>query len=135
MDPFAAPDEATGARRAARAAARAYTRSALADHCVGEALEVVLAGREQPPTQITLPHVQWLYQDAARSLTSASRHLRQHIQPPRTGRTRRPAAEPGRTERQGAARPRTALRLPFRKTTAMDLPPAPPGATPPTTRR
>ncbi|KQV20929.1 MULTISPECIES: hypothetical protein [unclassified Kitasatospora] len=119
-DAFAEPDEAAGTRRAARAAARAYTQSAFADHCLGEVMELVLAAQGQPPTQIALQHTQWLYRDAARSLTSASRHLRQHVQLPRIGRARRQVGEPVPKERGAAARLSSSLRLPFRKGSGAD---------------
>ncbi|MFB8203085.1 hypothetical protein [Kitasatospora purpeofusca] len=134
--PYAAPDDAAAARRGTLATARASSASALADHRLCEVMELVLAAQGQPATEIAVDHAKWLYRDAAKALSSASIHLRQHIQPPRAARTRpEPAAASAPDKRGAAARLRTSLRLPFRKDRAPNPAPPAPHAVSPAPRR
>ncbi|MFJ1707599.1 hypothetical protein [Kitasatospora sp. NPDC088346] len=132
-DPYAAPEDAAAARRSMLAVARASSSSALADRHLCEVMELALAQQGQPTTEIAVGHAKWLYRDATKALSSASLHLRQHIQPPRAARTRpAPAATPDK--RAAAARLRTSLRLPFRKNRSTDPSPAPAPTAPPAPR-
>ncbi|MFB7672687.1 hypothetical protein ACFC26_14880 [Kitasatospora purpeofusca] len=101
------PDASADARHAVLATDRAILSSAHAERRLREVFELVLAVRGQPPTEDAVVHAQWLYRDAALTVSSASRDLRQAGQL-----LRNPAVTPGR---RAVARLRTSLRLPFRK--------------------
>ncbi|MGW3183266.1 hypothetical protein ACWDD9_28725 [Kitasatospora sp. NPDC001119] len=135
LDAFAAPEKAAAARRERRATTRAVSMSAVALQRISEVLE--LADTHQlTPTPLACQHAQWLYQDAAQTLTLAARHLRDNGPAPRSAaKSTRPVAEADRPARGAAARLRSALARTFRTGPDAARPGHQPVAGPSTTKR
>ncbi|MFC9331706.1 hypothetical protein [Kitasatospora sp. NPDC057015] len=121
IDPFAAPDAATVARRSVKAATRAATLVATGTQRLGEVLELALAdaGEMRPPSVAHLQHAQALYRDAGGFLHAAAQHMRLHAG--------RPAGKPLAAVNEFGPVRRTAARL---RSALRPSPRAGPGATP-----
>ncbi|MFF2746469.1 hypothetical protein ACFVVA_13085 [Kitasatospora sp. NPDC058048] len=134
-DAFAAPEKAAAARRERRATTRAVSMSAVALQRVSEVLE--LADTHQlAPTPLACQHAQWLYREAAQTLSTAALHLRDNGPAPRSAvKSTRPVAEAGRPARGAAARLRSAFARTYRTGPDAAHPDHQPAACPSTTKR
>ncbi|MGW3228634.1 hypothetical protein [Kitasatospora sp. NPDC001095] len=136
VDAFAAPEQAAAARRERRATTRAVSMSAVALQRVSEVLELADA-HQFSPTALTCQHAQWLYREAAETLSTAARHLRNNGPAPRSAaRSSRQATEAeARPSRGAAARLRSALTRTFRTGPEAAPPGHQPGAGPSMAKR
>ncbi|MFJ9446740.1 hypothetical protein ACIRRH_33510 [Kitasatospora sp. NPDC101235] len=134
-DPFAAPEKAAAAHRERRATTRAVSMSAMALQRISEVLELADTHRLSP-TPLACQHAQWLYQDAAQTLSLAARNLRDNGPAPRSAaKSTRPVAGAGRPARGAAARLRSAFTRPFRTGPDAARPSHQPAAGPSMTKR
>ncbi|MER7701622.1 hypothetical protein ABTX81_01805 [Kitasatospora sp. NPDC097605] len=136
LDAFAAPEQAAAARRERRATTRAVSMTTVALQRISEVLE--LADTHQlAPTPLACQHAQWLYQEAAQTLSTAARDLRANGPAPRSAAnpTRPAAAEADRPSRGAAARLRSALTRAFRSGPEAARPGHHPSTTAPSTAK